>query len=103
MKTSDIQNILSDMETLDELCDNYQDWERSAKVKRIVMVYPMALILRFSKKEKGNLNSQHCMCSSEKGRSSTRGLTVALTKIFCLDFEHTKIYKQHTKLSLSVS
>jgi hypothetical protein len=38
-KTSDIQTILSDMATLnDKLCDNEHNWERCAKVKRIVMV-----------------------------------------------------------------
>jgi hypothetical protein len=41
----------------------------------------MALILRFSNKEKGNFNSQNCMLSSNKGRSSTRGLSVALKKL----------------------
>jgi hypothetical protein len=35
MKTSDIQNILSDMEILnDEPCDNDHNRERSAKVKK---------------------------------------------------------------------
>jgi len=38
------------------------------------------------------------MLSSKKGRSSTRGLTVALTKTFCLDFEHIKIYKMMYKI-----
>lgn len=39
MKTSNIQNILSDIETLtDELCDNDHNWKRGAKEKRTVMV-----------------------------------------------------------------
>lgn len=39
MKASDLQHILSAMETLnDELCETDHDWEQSAKVKRSVMV-----------------------------------------------------------------
>jgi predicted Zn-ribbon and HTH transcriptional regulator len=38
-KTSDLQRILSAMDTLsDELCDTDHNWERSAKVKRSKMV-----------------------------------------------------------------
>ena len=78
------------METLnDELWDNDHGWEQSAKVKRTVMV-TIAPYIEVLKERKGNLNSQHCMLSSKKGRSSTTGLTVALTKTFCLDFEHIK-------------
>jgi hypothetical protein len=39
MKTSNLQRILLGMETLtDEICEIDHDWERSAKLKRSVMV-----------------------------------------------------------------
>jgi hypothetical protein len=53
MKTSDLQHILSAMETM-ELCEIDHNWERSAKVKRSVMVSigPYSEILKERKKER---------------------------------------------------
>ena len=52
MKMSDVQHILSAMDTLtDELCDNNHDWEWTAKVKKTIMISlgPYSEILKETK------------------------------------------------------
>ena len=52
MKMSDVQHILSAMDTLtDELCDNDHDWEWTVKVKKTVMISlgPYSEILKETK------------------------------------------------------
>jgi hypothetical protein len=68
MKTSDIQNILSDMETLiDELCDNDHDWKQSAKVKRTVIVStgPYFEVLK-ERKRKSQQSTLHALFKEGK-------------------------------------
>jgi hypothetical protein len=68
LKTSDIQNILSHMETLiDELCDNDHNWERSAKVKRTVMVStgPYFEVLK-ERKRKSQQSTLHALYKEGK-------------------------------------